>query len=73
MNGDIMNEGPKLSIPGTNKTLKVKSEGDRSPSCKIISDFMIFYQSHHNHKENGVIHVTAIVNTKRYSSNYSTV
>ena len=33
---------PKLSIPETNKTLKLESGGDRSPSCKRITDFMNF-------------------------------
>ena len=35
-------EDPKLSIPETNKTLKVNRGGDGSPSLKRISDFMIF-------------------------------
>ena len=66
-------EDPKLSIPKTYKTVKVNSGGDGSPSCKRISDFMIFFQSHNSHMENYVNHVTAIVNTPRYSSNYSTL
>ena len=37
-----MNGGPKLSILVTYKTLKVNRRGDGSPSCKGISDFMIF-------------------------------
>ena len=35
-------EDPKLSILETYKTLKVNRGGDGSPSCRRISDFMIF-------------------------------
>ena len=35
-------EDPKRSIPETNKTLKLKSGVDGSPSCNRISDFMTF-------------------------------
>ena len=41
---------PKLSIPETNKILKVNRGGDGSPSLKRISDFIKdFYQSCHSH------------------------
>ena len=65
-------EDPKLSILETSKTLKVNRGGDGSPSCKRIR-FYDFYQSHHSHIEIYMNYVTTIVNTQRYSSNYSTL
>ena len=41
--------------------------------CKRISDFMIFIKGHYSHMDIYVNHLITIVNTQRYSSNYSTL
>ena len=64
-------EHPKLSIPKTNKTPKVNLCVMEAPHVRE-SDFTIFF-SHHSHMKNCVNHVTAIVNTERYRSVYSTL
>ena len=67
-------EDPKLSIPDTNKTLKVNRGGDGSPLIRI-SDFMIFIKVLiATWKKYYMNHVTVIVIILRGTvSIYSTV